>query len=142
MRQTRTIVDLQRTILPQRLPSIRSLHMDFLLAQWWYEGSLRGDASDYPFDILYFRGAAWKTVPGMKWPQRLRVAVSDGVRKNLHPDVVLQLLKPMVAFTFPIYMVEFDWSVQVHDLIRKLGNAVPFELHVKEKPVWTPAILV
>lgn len=108
--------------------------MDFLLAQWWWEGSLRCDDSDYPFDILFFWESAWNIIPEMKSLQSLRVAFSDGVNERPHPDVVVHLLEPMAAITFPMYMVEFDWPVEVDYLVRKLGKAVPFKIHVKEKP--------
>lgn len=136
-RQTRTIVDLQRTIIPRRLNSIRSMHLYFLLQLYWYETRLETIEHIYPFDIPFFWESAWKVIAEMKSLQSLRVEFTDGRLDDEYPprDAVVHLLKPMTAIKFPKYVVQFDWAVEVDEFVGLLGNDLPFEIQVKEKPV-------
>jgi hypothetical protein len=129
-------VDLQRTILTQRLHNIRSVRLYFLLQLHWYETRLDAANSIYPLDIPFFWESAWKIIAEMKSLQSLRVEFTDGRVDEEYPhrDAVLHLLKPMVLVKFPKYVVQFDWPVEVDELVRLLGNELPFEIQVKEKP--------
>lgn len=131
--QTRTLVDLQRIILPQRLHSIRSLHLSFQLELYWRGERLESGDGFYPLDVPHYWEAAWKVIAGMKSLDGLRVAFREHCT-SVERDALVYLLKSMTAINIPKYAVELYWPVDVDELVRMLGNAVPFEIHVKEIP--------
>lgn len=135
-RQTRTVVDLQHTILPQRLHSIRSVHLYFLLQLIWYGTDLEAAEHFSPLDIPFFWESAWKTIAEMKSLQSLCVELTDSRVDNEYPNMngLVQLLKPMITVRIPKFVVQFDWPIEPDELARLLGSELPFETQVKEKP--------
>lgn len=142
--QTRTFVDLQRSILPQRLDSICSLHLSFQLELHWFGDLMesgdeiypeRMEAGDgiYPLDVPHYWQSAWKIIAGIKSLHSLRVSFCEH-RMGVEQDALVHLLKPMTAISVPKYEVELYWPAEVDELVRALGNAVPFEIHVRETP--------
>ncbi|KAJ5886226.1 uncharacterized protein N7473_008900 [Penicillium subrubescens] len=135
-RQTRTVVDLQHTILPQRLHSIRSVHFYFLLQLIWCDTHLAVAEPFWPLDIPFFWESAWKAIAEMKSLQSLRVELTDGRVDDEYPnmDGLVHLLKPMMTVGFPKYVVQFDWPIEADEIARLLGSELPFEVQVQEKP--------
>jgi hypothetical protein len=129
-------VDLQRTILPQRLHSIRSVRLYFLLQLIWCDTHLAVAEPFSPLDIPFFWESAWKTIAEMKSLQSLRVELTDSRVDNQYPNMngLVHLLKPMMTVRFPKYVVQFDWPIEADELARLLGSDMPFEIQVKMKP--------
>lgn len=137
-RQTRTIVDLERTILPQRLDRIRSVRLSFPLELFTIDAEgqeLATGAWEYPLDIPYFWDAAWKILARMESLESLQVEFT--LWRMYHgPDpelnALLHLLRPMTVVHVPRYVVDLYLDLDTDALMRAL-DALPFEIRVRER---------
>lgn len=138
VRQTRTIVDLQRTILPQRLDRIRSLRLSFPLNLYCIDAEgqkLAMCPHIYPLDVPYFWAAAWETITAMKSLQSLQVEFTRWLlddRRDPDPAALLHLLKPMRAVHVPRYVVDVYFNLDTAAIVRAL-DALPFEIRIRER---------
>lgn len=135
-RQSRTIVDLQRTILPQRFDRIRYLHL-----------SIPFKDSDSPYDRPFpgpprsLWWTAWETIADIKSLLNLHVEFTrcrDWPFENQdyypNPDwnEVIQFLEPMKAIRVPSFVLTLFWRVDQAEILRAVGDAAPFRVDFEE----------
>ncbi|PKY00047.1 hypothetical protein P168DRAFT_285562 [Aspergillus campestris IBT 28561] len=132
-RQTRTVSEFGRSILPHRLHRVRFLHLALPLDIYWYSDTIKACAAIWPLDMPFFWEEAWETIPRFKSLQRLRVSLS--YRKyGDEPELgaLVKLMKSMVPIKVPEYVVDLNWPVEVDKLVALLGNEVPFEIRFND----------
>lgn len=136
-RQSRTIVDLQRTILPQRLESIRSFEISIPIKDGIWA---RSDYS-FPGTPRSLWWTAWETIADMKSLVNLHVDFSrwHDWESRFHYDQqvpdwneVIQLLEPMKAICVPNFVLTLHWHVDQAEILRGVGDAPPFRVEFKQ----------
>lgn len=134
VRQTRTIVDLAQTILPQRLSTIRSIHIDAPLEVEYCKGEPWCDSARFPDDIGYYWESAWEAIAQMKDLKSLRVTFSQRQHPFYITDTLslIRMFEPMVAINVPNYLVEFYQPIELEEILQAYGGQVPFSVEVKE----------
>ncbi|KAL1620829.1 hypothetical protein SLS56_009440 [Neofusicoccum ribis] len=136
VRQCKTLIDLERTVLPHRLQAIRFLHIDVPL-------DLPVDKPEliwplYPPDPYHLMWVpACRVVARMTGLQSLRVTVYDinnqhqFYRQGNPDDMFVQLLEPLMDVKAPVFQVCLDAPIDVSYVLGRLG-AAPFSIVVKQ----------
>lgn len=136
VRQCKTIVDLERTILPHRLHAIRYLHIDVPLDFPVDKDELAWPV--YPPDPYHSMWVpACRTLARMQGLQHLRITVSDIMaqhrfqRQSNPDDMFVQLLESLIEVKALVFEVYLDAPIDTSYVLGRLG-AVPFSLIIRQ----------
>lgn len=132
VRQSRVLVDFSLNILPQRLQSIRSLHMDVTFEYPWT--MKKSTIGIWPSDDIVDWRDACVVLSRIHRLRHLRVTLTEKVFANFpsnfarNPLGIVPYLELLIAVkASATFLVELGWSVKVEDVLKKMGE-VPFTL--------------
>ena len=137
VRQTRTILDMQKCILPHRLRMFRSLHIDVPLRSRWKDGSVVGDGHLWPGNILTFWAPAWSVLAEMHGLMNLTVSLGPQTQRVVEVDreTLTHVMEPMMAVKHvPAFVLEILLPLPdglLEDVLQHLGNP-PFAVEAKD----------
>ena len=139
-RQSQTIVDLQRTVLPQRFDRIRSLKLSIPF-QDNEVNPLRVKYSLFPGLPKSLWWTAWETIADMKSLLNLQVEFTrfrdypfENQGYGVYPDWndVIEFLEPMKAIRVPNFVLTLFWPLDQANVLRAVGDAAPFRVEFEE----------
>lgn len=138
VRLTRTILDMQKCIPPQRLRLIRSLELDVPLHVLWGDDRVQESDPSWPANILIFWDPAWSVIAEMHGLLKLTISISSRAfgQPVIDRETLTHVLKPMMAVK---HVRDFALEVclplpggLLEDVLRELGGDPPFSVEVKE----------
>ncbi|OJJ34570.1 hypothetical protein ASPWEDRAFT_70236 [Aspergillus wentii DTO 134E9] len=135
VRQTRTVADLPKAMLPHRFQAIRSLHIDVPVDfAFPNDGFFSLEYSAWPLDVGEFWMEAWQAIAQMSGLQDLRVSFSLTRDVIVIPDTesYINIFRPMAELRVPKYVVEFYWAVDLVDVIKAYEDGLPFSIEIKD----------
>lgn len=136
VRQTRTIVGMQKSMLPHRLRMIRSLHIDVPLHYQWKNGKVVGYEESWPENILTFWEPAWSVIAEINGLLNLKVTLSCRTPREIDQETLVHILQPMMTINHvPDFALEIFLPLPeqlLEGVLQSLGGDPPFSVEVKK----------